>query len=205
MIRITRAYCIELERVVTADEARREFLSLDAPPKRFCFRCTEDRCRTADPVVRVTGAAYRTAAAESEKYVSAYFRRLDAHLTGCFWNSPENDDSKPLPGETAQSWHQRRARRKLTDFVDIFDPRLDNEMEVGATSPMERVIPDADKARGWDRTLEPRSTSNAPGKTHTSYLDKLVDTYLEAKSILTHEELRELTVHVVKVGNIFAA
>ncbi len=196
MIRIKKAYCIELEQVVTPDEARREYLSREVVEGKFAFLCSEEACREAG--VRVIGAAYRTAATEGVRYVAAHFKRQDAHLDGCVWI-----DDEPAPilgdGHTDRSATTRRAKRKLTDFVDVFDPRPDDEIPL----TMKGTDGNHDIAGvGWNSTKKrgERDRGHDGSLTRTSYLDRLVDCYLEAKATLSDEEFRSLNIEVEGVG-----
>lgn len=199
VIRITRAYCVELERVVTADAARREFLSLEIPPRRFNFLCADDRCRAAG--TRVSGVSYRTAAREQEKYRTVHFRRWDDHVTGCPEEGELEDVTDEPPNESDGDTLRRRAQRKLTDFVDIFDPRPGDDTPTGDRSvrgPQARdSAPDGKSVMSGKRGAQ-----GAAGMTRTRYLEKLVDTFLEAQSKLSEEEFLALRVHVINVGDV---
>lgn len=115
-IRITRAFCVELNREVTITEARREYLSLEHPPKRFSFVCSDVHCAGGN--VRITGANYWVAADETLKFQTAHFRRLGQHEAGCVWcGEPAN-----VPDSDTDISHGRLARAKLNDLITVFDP-----------------------------------------------------------------------------------
>ena len=44
-MKIGRAFCQQLNRIVTIDEARREYFSHDDFPERFVFLCSSEACR----------------------------------------------------------------------------------------------------------------------------------------------------------------
>jgi hypothetical protein len=201
LIRIDYAYCVELEKVVTADEARREFLSLETPIERFNFLCSEEACRAAK--VQIIGVAYRTAAQEQEKFVAAHFRRKasDSHLEGCLWNTLENEDIDPSRKAPDDAARRRQAHRKLTDFVNVFDPRLDADAAGGSLSTPDTSIVHPNTV-GESKKRRGSVTDHRPGKTRTNSLGRLVDTYLEAQGKLTREEFSALRIHIAGLGTI---
>lgn len=203
MIRITRAYCVELERTITVNEARREFLSLDPPIDRFNFLCSDEKCRVKG--TRVIGVNYRESAREDTKFVTAHFRLQDEHQADCEWvrlpAESENIEGL-LPGETQSIAHMRKTRKKLTDFIDIFDPRVDApftkpEKSVGNDQSSDQSVSAKDSIRA-----QKSETSGEVGLTKTNDLERLVETYLEAKSILSIEECRQLELRIVSDGKI---
>ena len=198
MSTIARAFCVELNEVVTADQARREYLSLESPPSRFTFYCSEAPCR--EKKVRVTCASYRSSAQEVEKFVAAHFRRLDEHLPGCCWLDDQADIEQPLPNENEHQFRRRRAKRKLTDFVDVFDPTLEEPKP--STTPSKNGGSDDGGMPVGTGGRHGSSSATDNGLTKTRYLDKLVDTYLEAKAHFSREEFVKLSVRVVGIGEI---
>lgn len=198
MIRIRKAYCVELARVVTPDEARREYLSREAPGGKFTFLCSEDACREA--AVRVIGAAYTTPAAERIRYITPHFKRQDAHLDGCVWIGEKAEASQDAD-HSHRSRTTRLARKKLTDFVDVFDPREDEEIPpiTGGTGGNQEMV-----GGELDSTKKRSGQGGEYGGslTRTCYLDRLVDCYLEAKATLGDEEFKSLNIDVKGVGTL---
>ena len=84
---IERAWCVELGRVVSINEARRELVGGTDTTSRFTFLCSDERCRAHG--TRVTGVNYWRPAQEADKYRAAHFRELDEHLEGCEWREPD--------------------------------------------------------------------------------------------------------------------
>jgi hypothetical protein len=199
-MRITRAWCVELQEVVPIDVARRAFLSLDPPLARFNFLCSNKACRDAQ--VRVIGANYKKAAEDGVKFQAAHYKHWhgDTHLPSCEWILEEAGDGG-LPGETEEATRQRRLRRKLTDFVTTFDPRLGDDTTGGGggNHPGEPGEPGVD---GSTRARGPREPNDEPGETRSRDLGRLVNNYREAKETLTRDELDSLKIRIVDVGSM---
>ncbi|MDW3689192.1 hypothetical protein RA280_47300 [Cupriavidus sp. CV2] len=194
---IRRAYCLELGETITADQARREYLSLEPRPDRLNFLCDHSPCRAAE--IRVSGVAYKQVARESRKHVAAHFREWDKHLPGCPEVSGDNDAGSGSAGDDARN-RKRTARQKLTDFVDVFDPRLKTEELRTRSTTTEPATPETG-GRKRHHTGMP-DDENGASRTTTRYLDKLVDTYLEARSILTDEEFWSLDLAITGEGRV---
>ncbi|EEF27425.1 conserved hypothetical protein [Ricinus communis] len=195
----TRGKLVDSE-VVPIDLARRAFLSLEPRPAAFNFRCSNQACR--DVGVRVVGANYRRPAQEGEKFQAAHFRHWvgDVHLPGCEWLSDEESDGL-LPGETEEAARQRRVRRKLTDFVTIFDPRSDADDSDGS-GVTRGSVGGGTEAEGTTRPHGPRETSDEPGQTRSRDLERLVNNFREAKESLSRDELESLEIRIVNIGHL---
>lgn len=204
-MRITRAYCVDLDEVVTIDAARREFLSIEPTPKRFEFLCSDNACRKAGVVV--TGVNYTFNAEEGAKHVAAYFRanNPEKHRQDCEWRKAANGDASddPLPGETDEDARQRIARRKLTDFVLSFDP-TDREGGDGKSGPGEGGGGDNGEGGrvGHPRPTRPRAEGPLGGHASTRDLERLVESYRDARAKLSDDEFRALTLRVKKIGTL---
>jgi hypothetical protein len=202
--RITRAYCVELQEVVTITQARKEFLAMEPRLEKFHFLCSDQQCR--DVGVEVTGVLYRENAQESVKHKAAHFREKDKHLPSCEWEVPseEEDEKGLLQGETEDAARRRRARRKLNDFIDVFDPYSD-DISIQVTAPVgfsplasgssDGAINTGDRHGGKD-------DSDFPGVTRTNDLERLVECYREAKETLPPDEFSELEIVVKGLGRI---
>ncbi|MDA8149932.1 MAG: hypothetical protein M0041_02160 [Nitrospiraceae bacterium] len=203
MIRITRAYCVELDRTITISEARREFLSLDPPIGKFNFLCSDEKCRAKG--TRVTGVNYRESAREAIKFVTAHFRLQDEHQSDCEWVLPSVESEyidDLLPGEKQDIAHARRTRKKLTDFIDIFDPRVDDQQQKAERSLKNAQSPDQGELEKNSIRAENSEISDEASLTKTNDLERLVETYLEAKSLLSYEDCRRLELRIVNSGKI---
>lgn len=97
---------------------------------------------------------------------------------------------------------QRKARQKLTDYINCFDPCTDEkeaeQNKSGQPVPLAHVknpIRDddssTDKAHKWSRY------------TRTNQLQRLVDTWQKARETLTYNEFRALRLRVLRHGQVY--
>lgn len=201
-MRIIYAYCEELKEVVTIDTARRHFTCEDPPLEKYHFFCDDPHC--AQQKIRISGVNYREPAAETDKFRAAHYRKLDDHHEQCEWVSQdETEDIELLPGETEETAKQRRIRRKLTDLVNVFDPRLEDE-DKKPTINTPRVPLDHSRLDG--HKIPPRrntgDVADDAGDIKTNSLERLVETYREARSILPTDEFRDIEIKIVRKGKM---
>lgn len=201
-MRIGKAFCVELNEVVSIAEARREFFSIDPRPERFSFLCSDEECRYHNgDGVKVTGVNYDKLAIESVHYKAAHFRVNSEHLQSCTWIIEHKIASNPvrLQEETSLQFDQRLARQKISDFVDIFDPRLEGPLAdkriSNPPSQGDEKSPVIGQRGGGG------NTSNLPGRTETSDLEQLADYYLEARDQFGEKGF-DFVVEVRGLGNI---
>lgn len=121
----------------------------------------------------------------------AHFKRNTnhSHSIDCEWvvlDKYENQEEKH-DDENQDEYCQRQLRIKLNHFVQVFipdSPELEYEAEC--------INDDVDKEANNHTDTEGRRSKlpgkRKPVKTQTTYLSKLVDTWIEAKSKLTEEE-----------------
>ncbi|WP_374008267.1 hypothetical protein [Delftia lacustris] len=199
--RILKAWCVDLNEEVTITQARREYTNQTPAPPRYTFHCNDPACLSLPQKVTITGVNYTVVAEESPKYKSAHFRLKAAHHEACGWLT-KNDATAEEPSNHS-AYSQRAAKRKLTDLVTAFDPRSaaqknnHNHATSGSSSQEGNDL-------GHERlgVRRPRNDENneATGETRTSDLDRLVDSYLEAKNQLTHAEFQALRLKIVGSG-----
>ncbi|WCD77764.1 ATPase [Pseudomonas sp. TUM22785] len=197
---ITRAYCVQLDEVLSIAEARRAFFSLPEPRSRFDFLCSSEACRTLG--TKVTAANYDKQ--PNETYKAAHFRENphSSHAPDCEWMADEEDEDAEgkLPGESEAEARQRHARRKLHDYIDVFEP------------PVERARPSADKpdtptapARKPtgtpDEAPAPRNEKKSVNQ-RTSSLERLVECYRQARLELGNDEFKAMRLRVVGEGEM---
>jgi hypothetical protein len=195
-VRIRRAFCEELGRSVSADEARREYLSLETRPKEFHFFCDSDVC--FENGVEVVGVNYRVAAADTPKFKITHFREhpRQKHHPDCYYHTENKRVSNSLISEEGEN-RRRLSRKLVSDLVDVFDPRPKAGRKSGessAHSPHPAIT--EENALRQDSPND----NNDKRTIRTSHLDRLVDTFLEAKNKLPYKEFSELSVHIVGVG-----
>lgn len=198
---IRKAYCVELGRVVNIAEARREFLNMATLVPRFTFLCQSKAC--ADHRVVVIGVSYRVLAKDAPKHVTAHFRKHNEHCAGCDWIGPPKDKAGEVDGalqEKPESNRSRSARLKLTDFVTVFDPRP--SFQVQAKSPsLGAQLPESSCQE--TSKLKPVSRNvGVPSQTRTSDFSLLVETYREAREVLSRNEFSALELKVVGIGRL---
>lgn len=202
--RITRAYCVELEKEMSIIAARREYLSLEPPRARFTFLCTNEECRLLD--AKVTGVNYDVKPQETTILQAAHFRAnpKDEHCPNCEWidHGSSGDQDRSRPGETEEESIARKAKRKLDDYIDIFDPSLKEKKPKG-----ERPGKGGDEIDGDGQGIGALRASSEPndklrGPTKTTDLERLVESYRNAKSELSKEEFDVLTLQVSGYGVI---
>lgn len=200
--RITRAYCIELKEVVTITQARKKFLSMDPRPIKFHFLCSDEKCRKEK--IRVIGVNYKENAQELVIHRAAHFREHDSHLLGCEWEKPpeEEDSNGLLPGETEEAARKRRARRKLSNFIDIFDPSDDDDHSQDQIESGNHKNVDFNSLVEKPCLTKKEQDSHLPGATKTSDLERLVESFREAKETLTSKEFSELELKIKGIGKM---
>lgn len=134
ILKIQRAYCLELDEVISIDTARCEYFSLEEDKrKRFNFLCSDEICRFHNGTgVRVTGINYDKLCGERTDGKSliqpAHYRKNDNHHPNCEWsiNSKLEESVKPLDNESSADFAQRKLRCKLSHFINEFDPENDD-------------------------------------------------------------------------------
>ncbi|HFN3649824.1 MULTISPECIES: hypothetical protein [Enterobacter cloacae complex] len=104
--------------------------------------------------------------------------------------------------ETEADYRERKARQKLNDFINCFEPCTD-ERDSGqeksgqqtSLSQVNHLVKDNDlsndKSHKWSRY------------TRTNQLQRLVDTWQEAKKTLTYDEFRTLRLRVTNYGKVY--
>lgn len=207
--KIQRAYCVELDSCISIDTARREYFSLpEKGRRRFNFLCSDERCRYHNDMgVRVTGVNYDKLCEESRDGQSvikaAHYRENDKHHPDCEW-SLLNDDEEQLTqrkNETDEDYSQRKLRHKLNHFIDEFSPNLEDE---SLSKQSDEAVLGAEKLGGRSNQSRERSSplKSSPSKTVTSVLSRLVETWLEAKEVLTDEEFKQMRLNVKGIGRV---
>lgn len=187
--RITHAYCVEASAVLPITGARQFYFS---NPKRGAlhFLCSTEICRKGG--VKVTGANYHIPPQEESNHPIAHYKAnpVDEHDLNCEWVGPEQALAQ-RPDESSEQFVERKAKRKLKDYVDCFDPTgTDDEDEVGSEGDW---VTSGESARGG----APRKGGGSSEARHaTNSLERLVQCYREAKDSLSKEEFEGLTLNV---------
>ncbi|WP_285422495.1 ATPase [Pseudomonas sp. efr-133-TYG-103a] len=198
---ITRAFCVELQQELSIVAARREFFSQEPPRAHFSFLCSSEACRALG--VKITGVRYDVKPQEHPTFVAAHFRANPnyEHHADCEWvDDPQSPDEQPDPAETEAQSALRKVKRKLDDYIDVFDPAL-KESAKAAPVPTKSDTPVSEQP-----TLS-AAASDAPRTakttlTRTNNLERLVDSFRQAQAQLSKEEFALLTLRIPGQGEV---
>lgn len=198
---ITRAFCVELQQELSIVAARREYFSQEPPRARFNFLCSSEPCRAQG--VKITGVRYDVKPQEHPTFVAAHFRANPhyEHHADCEWvDEADVAEDKPVLEENDAQTALRKVKRKLDDYIDVFDPTLKERT---------RSAPSRDTPRSPSEETPASATpsSNAsnnrqPTETRTHNLERLVDSFRQAQATLSKEELALLTLRVPGQGEV---
>ncbi len=190
------AWCKELDDVLTARDAKREFLALDPRPEGFSFFCQNPDCKRADgKPTRVTCVNYRKAPSEQDQSVVVHYRQLDEHIPTCDDYDPEE---APQIGGTPKK--TRTPGLKAADAYDVFDPADDPESG-GVKRPS---IPGAEdsspggRARGGGSGSGGKPRGRSPSKTR--FVEDLAALHVQAKTDPSAAALLERDIRIVGGG-----
>lgn len=196
---ITRAFCVELQQELSIVAARREYFSQEPPRARFSFLCSSEACRAQG--VKVTGVRYDVKPQENPAFVAAHFRANPnyEHHPDCEWVD-ETAEEKPAAEETESESALRKAKRKLDDYIDVFDPSL-KERAKPTPSEEKPDTPPEDKSTQPTTASDPIKAGQ-PKETRTNNLERLVDSFRQAQAELTKEEFALLTLRIPGQGEV---
>lgn len=195
---ITRAFCVELQQELSIVAARREYFSQELPRARFSFLCSSEPCRASG--VKITGVRYDVKPQEHLTFVAAHYRANPnyEHHPDCEWVDPEV--TLPAADETEAESELRRVKRKLDDYIDVFDPTVKKRPKQTATA-------DKPDTKPPESAKDPSSSTDIlkakqDKQNRTSNLERLVDSFRQAQASLSKEELALLTLRVPGQGEV---
>ncbi|RMQ44488.1 hypothetical protein ALQ04_01775 [Pseudomonas cichorii] len=200
---ITRAFCVELQQELSITAARREYFSQEPPRSRFEFLCSSEACRALG--AKVTGVRYDVKPQDNPTFVAAHFRanpHYDHHAT-CEW---VEDDGQEVEEETAveesdPQVRTRKAKRKLDDYIDVFDPAIKEPVkEKAGPDKAGPRVPQAANATPAAETSKPATPRYS--ETRTNNLERLVDSYRQAKAQLPADDFKLLTLKIPGQGEL---
>jgi len=199
---ITRAFCVELQQELSIAAARREYFSQEPPRARFEFLCSNEACRALG--AKVTGVRYDVKPQDNPTFVAAHFRanpHYDHHPT-CEWVDEDADATRDTPAEeTDVQASLRKAKRKLDDYIDVFDPVIKEPAK--EKSGEEKTGPRAQPAAVKAEPAEPASPkATRYSETRTNNLERLVDSYRQARAELSIEEFKLLKLRIPGQGEV---
>ncbi|UZJ59663.1 ATPase [Pseudomonas sp. KU26590] len=197
---ITRAFCVELQEELSIVAARREYFSQELPRARFSFLCSSEPCRALG--VKITGVRYDVKPQEHPTFVAAHYRANPnyEHHADCEWVDEAVETPVVQEAETEAESELRKVKRKLDDYIDVFDPSPKERAK--PTSPTDK--PDADPPEKPDDIAAPADTLKAKQEkqNRTSNLERLVDSFRQAQASLSKEELALLTLRIPGQGEV---
>lgn len=200
-IKIREAYCVELDRVISIDTARIEYFAQTieiGKRKKFSFLCSNIECRHSQiEGVKVTGVNYSILRKvdNNGNVISkvAHYRRNTAHLANCSWvviNDYMNSE-KQHAGETKEEYANRRIVNKTHYFIDVYSPNEGSNQSKEAVlvklSPFKKSNPASSPVKVNESKLQ------RPALTTTSVLSRLVESWTEARDVLSKSEFAALT------------
>lgn len=198
---ITRAYCVQLDEVLSISEARRAFFSTPEPRRRFDFLCSSEACRRPGIEAKITAVNYDRK--PSDTYKAAHFRENPSyrHAAECDWIFDDEDEGPDgrLPGESEIEADRRHAKRKLHDYIDTFDPTV--EQTASRKSPAELGGEARDGTEKNLRTSAGQATKQSRNH-RTSSLERLVECYRHARQELSEDEFKAMRLCVVGEGEM---
>ena len=195
---IRYAWCAELNEVVTAPQAKREFLAQSPRPDAFTFFCANEECRQSNQRrTRVTCVNYHLAPSEGAQSVVVHYRERDEHNSNCEYRD-EEQVSKGAGGATRE--RSRNVGLKVADTFDVFDPA--DLPDSGGTKPPTTSEPFNGKASGGTggslggAPKLPTATSTSS----TRFVEDLATLHVEAKQDPTAAALLDRDISVPKRG-----
>jgi hypothetical protein len=200
---ITRAFCVELQEELSISAARREYFSQEEPRQRFEFLCSTEACRRLG--AKITGVRYDVKPQDNPTFVSAHYRANPhyEHHADCEWidenseQDPQQDDAE----ETEPQARIRKAKRKLDDYIDVFDPAIKTSTKEHTNEAKPAVV----AAPKPDDDLPVKAPQTKPlrdSETRTNNLERLVDSFRQAKAQLPDEDFKLLTLKVPGQGEL---
>ncbi|WP_323158716.1 ATPase [Pseudomonas viridiflava] len=199
---ITRAFCVELQQEMSIAGARREYFSQEPPRKRFEFLCSNEACRAMG--AKVTGVRYDVKPQDNPTFVAAHFRANPHydHHPDCEWVDADADE--PVEEQVEANDPQaalRKAKRKLDDYIDVFDPTIKEPAK--EKSGVEKAGSPAPQAAVSTAPVPP-AEPKAPrySETRTNNLERLVDSYRQARAELSPEEFKLLKLRIPGQGEL---
>lgn len=197
---ITRAFCVELQQELSIVAARREYFSQEPPRARFNFLCSSEPCRTQG--VKITGVRYDVKPQDHPTFVAAHFRANAnyAHHADCEWVEAHDAADLPPVEESEPQTALRKIKRKLDDYIDVFDPALKVQARLGPSVDAPERPAAAKPVEGSPPAVPPKDKQ--PTQVRTNNLERLVDSFRQAQAHLTKEEFALLTLRIPGQGEV---
>ncbi|MEE4631958.1 ATPase [Pseudomonas alliivorans] len=199
---ITRAFCVELQQEMSIAGARREYFSQEPPRKRFEFLCSNEACRAMG--AKVTGVRYDVKPQDNPTFVAAHFRANPHydHHADCEWVDADAGESAEdqIDANDPQT-ALRKAKRKLDDYIDVFDPTIkEPAKEKSGVEKTGSPAPAPAPGTAPAPPAEPKALRYS--ETRTNNLERLVDSYRQAKAELSPGEFKLLKLRIPGQGEL---
>ncbi|RMO89711.1 hypothetical protein ALQ33_200047 [Pseudomonas syringae pv. philadelphi] len=190
-LKIIFAYCEELGRSVSIDEARAYYFS-QTEKNRLTFSCSDRTCK-----VSVTGINYDKKAEDGKKFLAAHYRAHKVHKQECEWIKYTTDQQADRkPEETLREFETRKMKAKLKDSIDIFAPSDDNDLKRLDESNTKSPTHSSSSASG----RKPANPNNRISHTQTNQLQRLTDYWRDAQDKLSESEFKKLDITIKGSG-----
>ncbi len=172
------------------------------PPRmRFDFLCSDEACRALG--AKITATNYDKHPQDTHKAAHFSLNPRYSHADTCEWivDQEQEGPNGRLRGESEDDARRRRAKSRLDDYIDTFDPMLEPK-----SAEVVENISDSDPDE--ERHVANRSTGGAPNarvsKTNrTSDFERLVESYRQARDELDPEEFKLLKLRIKGQGEIY--
>jgi len=198
---ITRAFCVELQQELSIVAARREYFSQELPRTRFSFLCSSEACRALG--VKITGVRYDVKPQEHPTFVAAHFRANPnyEHHADCEWvEEADEPQAADQVEETESQTALRKAKRKLDDYIEVFDPAIKEPSTPAPSVAKPDRTPEEKSADTTPPSDAPKNKQPTP--TRTNNLERLVDSFRQAQAQLTKEEFALLSLRIPGQGEV---
>lgn len=198
---ISRAYCFELDEIVTITQARRAYLSRNDRSRRFNFSCTNEICRRNGVVI--SGVNHTIHPEDSSRCITPHFRDIyeEKHVEDCEWRVINNiiDVQNKLENEDDHEFLQRQLRRKLSDFITDFDPREteDHKASNGLATQQGGRLDYHQNFVDFDG-----NPNHGMLRVRTSDLERLVECYRDTFIHLSFEERCTMSFNIVGICRV---
>ena len=199
-IKVLFAYCHELDRSISIDSARLEYFSQDPKRrKRFTFSCSDRNCG-----VLISGVNYHVMAEAGEKFIAAHYRSPHTHSPCCEWIQFTNEiEQCQRKDESDEEFNEKKARMKLKDYINHFTHWSDNEDKIEASCAVPNTSSNSLKTPGHSNNKDnDKGNDRWQRYTKTNQLQRLIDTWQEAKENLSYIEYSSLNLHVTNHGKV---
>lgn len=202
MPKIIIAFCEELQRSISIDTARSEYFSFpENQRKRFTFFCSDPNCRAF-----MSGVNYDVKAQEDKKFRTAHFRipHPHKHKPDCEWLrfSEETELPAQKENESDNEFNERKARKKLYDWVNYFDPITHEKHQDNLDKPINPELDNSINSPKNEDSPKGHSANLFDKYTRTNQLQRLIDTWIDAKKHLPQKELYLLNITIRNSGKI---